>query len=290
MKLRLPGISVLHGRATMGSASTVETVRSNGHTRLRRSWPADEPWATLLIIHGLGEHSGRYERTGGLLADAGIHTSSFDLIGHGESAGARCHVDEFSEFLDEVEAEFAASRTAGIPAVMLGHSLGGLILLDYLTSGRPSPDLAVVSSPGLGGGKAWQRALAPILGRFLPKLAIPTAIGGDQLSRDPSVGEAYFADDLVATKTTASLGAELFAAGDRVRGRLESLTVPTLVIHGGADEVVPAAMSAPLTDLTVVERRLYPKLRHETLNEPEGPEIVAEIVAWMKEQVAPPAS
>ena len=271
----------------MSSASVETTVQSDGHTRLRRVWPADEPWATMLIVHGLAEHSGRYERTGRLLADAGIVTSSFDLVGHGASAGARCHVDEFSEFLDEVEAEFAASTIDGLPSVILGHSLGGLILLDYLTAGRPSPDFAVVSSPGLGGGKAWQRALAPILGRFLPKLAIPTAIGGEQLSRDPAVGEAYFADEMVATKTTASLGAELFAAGDRVRGRLESLSTPTLVIHGGADDVVPASMSAPLTDLPVVERRLYPKLRHETLNEPEGPEIVAEIIAWLKAQVAP---
>ena len=160
----------------MTTQSKVETVRIGRHSRLRRLWEADEPWATVLIVHGLGEHSGRYERTGGLLADAGLTTSSFDLFGHGASEGTRCHVDEFSDYLDEVEEELKESRRDGLPVVLLGHSLGGLIALDYLTSDRPHPDYAVISSPGLGGGKAWQRALAPKLGRFLPRFAIPTAI------------------------------------------------------------------------------------------------------------------
>ena len=200
-----------------------------------------------------------------------------------------CSVDEFSDYLDEVEEELKESRRDGLPVVLLGHSLGGLIALDYLTSDRPHPDYAVISSPGLGGGKAWQRALAPKLGRFLPRFAIPTAITAEQLSRDPAVGEAYFADPLVSRKTTARLGAELFAAGDRVRSNLAALSVPSLVIHGGADELVPAAVSAPLQDLPGVERRLYPKLRHESLNEPDGPEVVADIIDWLRAKVAAPA-
>jgi len=273
----------------MTEPSKVETVQIASHQRLRRTWQATEPWATVLIVHGLAEHSGRYERTGGLLAEAGLTVYSFDLCGHGSSAGDRCHVDQFSDYLDEVEEELAAVRVTGLPVVLLGHSLGGLIVLDYLTSDRPAPDFAVASAPGLGGGKAWQRALAPVLGRFVPKLGIPTAIAGEQLSRDPAVGEAYFADPLVSTKTTARLGAELFEAGNRVRRRLGNLSVPTLVIHGGADDVVPPSISAPLADLPGVERRLYPKLRHEPLNEPEGPEVVADIVGWLRSAVAGPS-
>jgi len=274
----------------MTTQSTVETTRIGDHSRLRRLWKAEEPWATVLIVHGLGEHSGRYERTGGLLAGAGITTSSFDLLGHGASEGTRCYVDEFSDYLDEVEEELDLSRRGGLPVVLLGHSLGGLIGLDYLTSGRPHPDYGVISAPALGGGKAWQRVLAPKLGRFLPRLAIPTEITAEQLSRDPAVGEAYFADPLVSQKTTARLGAELFAAGDRVRSNLGALSVPTLVIHGAADELVPAAVSAPLQDLPGVERRLYPKLRHESLNEPDGPEVVGDIIDWLRAKVAEPAA
>lgn len=265
--------------------STTQTIQVGGHTRLRRRWEAAEPWATVLIVHGLGEHSGRYERTGGLFADAGLTTSSFDLFGHGDSEGARCHVDTFSDYLDEVETELQLSSKDDLPVVLLGHSLGGLITLDYLTSGRLPPDYAIVSAPSLGGGKAWQRMIAPLLGRLFPKLSIPTAITGEQLSRDPAVGEAYFADPLVSQTASTRLGAELFATGDRVRANLDKLTVPMLVIHGGADELVPPAVSAVLHDLPGVERRLYPKLRHEVLNEPEGPEVVADMVEWLRAAV-----
>jgi alpha-beta hydrolase superfamily lysophospholipase len=219
------------------------------------------------------------------MAGAGVAVSSFDLVGHGASDGRRAYIERFSDYLDEVEQELSASRREGIPAVLFGHSLGGLIVLDYLSSGRPRPNCAVVSAPALGGGKAWQRALAPVLSRLLPKLAIPTEITGDQLSRDPAVGEQYFADPLVLRKATTRLGAELFAAGDRVRSNLGRLEVPTLVIHGGADTLVPASTSAPLADLPTVERRLYPKLRHETQNEPEGPEVTQEIVEWLRKAV-----
>lgn len=270
----------------MTGHSTTQTIQIGDHTRLRRRWESADPWATVLIVHGLGEHSGRYERTGGLLAEAGLTASSFDLIGHGESEGPRCHVDTFTDFLDEVEMELELSREDGLPVILLGHSLGGLITLDYLTSARPAPDYAVVSAPGLGGGKAWQRILAPLLARFFPKLAIPTTISGEQLSRDPGVGEAYFADPLVSEKATTQLGAELFTAGDRVRANLSKLSVPTLVIHGGSDELVPPALSAVLHDLPGVERRLYPKLRHESLNEPEGPEVVGDIVEWLRAAVS----
>lgn len=266
----------------MTDQSTTQTIQVGDHTRLRRRWEAAEPWATVLVVHGLGEHSGRYERTGSLLAAAGLTTSSFDLFGHGDSAGDRSHVDTFSDYLDEVEMELQLARQGDLPVVMLGHSLGGLITLDYLTSGRPAPDYAIVSAPSLGGGKAWQRMIAPLLGRLFPKLAIPTAFTGEQLSRDPAVGEAYFADPLVSRKATTRLGAELFATGDRVRANLDKLSVPMLVIHGGADELVPPAVSAVLHDLPGVDRRLYPKLRHEALNEPEGPEVVADMVEWLR--------
>ena len=270
----------------MPELSTTDLATIAGRGRLRRRWEANEPWANLLIIHGLGEHSGRYERAGGLLAEAGVEVTSFDLVGHGASGGARGYVDSFSDYLDETEQELSMVRQGGTPLVLFGHSLGGLIVLDYLTSGKPSPDYAIVSAPGLGGGKAWQRALAPPLAKLLPKLPTPTAIRGEQLSRDPEVGKAYFADPLVLTKVSARLGAELFAAGDRVRANLDNLSVPTLVFHGGADDIVPPALSAPLGDLPTVERTLYPRCRHESLNEPEGPEIVADMIEWLRERVS----
>jgi alpha-beta hydrolase superfamily lysophospholipase len=132
----------------------------------------------------------------------------------------------------------------------------------------------------------WQRILAPALGVVAPTVVIANAISGDQLARDPAVGIAYFADPLVQPRSTARLGAQLFGAMKRARRQLGLLKIPTLVVHGGADTLVPTAGSEPLAALPGVERRILPNLRHESLNEPEGPEVVAGIIAWMRAQVS----
>jgi alpha-beta hydrolase superfamily lysophospholipase len=167
----------------------------------------------------------------------------------------------------------------------MGHSLGGNLCLGYVLSGRPEPDLLVLSAPALGGGAAWQKALAPIIARLAPKLEIPNSLKGDQLSRDPAVGEAYFADPLVYTKTTTTLGASLFNEMSVLRAGMAGLGVPTLVLQGGEDTIVPPQSTAPLGELAGVERKLYPELRHEILNEPEGPEVVADIVDWIEARI-----
>lgn len=251
-------------------------------SQLIRTWtPVSEPRAEVVLVHGLGEHSGRYERTGSILAEAGLAVRAPDLIGCGATGGRRGHIDDWIQFLDQVEGHLAAARATGRPLVLLGHSMGGLIALEYALSERPAPDLLVLSAPALGGGAAWQRVAAPIVAKILPKTAVPNAISGDQLSRDPAVGAAYFADPLVHTSSTTRLGAELFAAIDRTRSASSRLDIPTFLVHGGADTIVPAASTVELGTQPGVERRLHPRLRHETFNEPEGPEVVGEIVEWI---------
>ncbi len=163
----------------------------------------------------------------------------------------------------------------------MGHSMGGLIALDYALAERPHPDLLVLSSPLLAGGKAWQISLVPRLARLFPKLRLPLKINGDQLSRDPRVGEIYFKDPLVLTKATVRLGASILAAQKRVLNALEGLVIPTFVIHGGEDDLVLTMCSQALSPISCVVRRVFPDLRHEALNEPEGPEVVAEIIDWI---------
>jgi alpha-beta hydrolase superfamily lysophospholipase len=254
---------------------------------VRRWEPAAEPWARVLLLHGIGEHSGRYQRTGKLLSDAGLEVEAFDLRGHGLSGGRRVYVRAWDDFLDDVEIRLRALRRQGGPVVLFGHSMGALIALTYSCSARPAPDLLVLSAPPLAATvPGWQRALAPILGRVAPTVVLSNPISGDQLARDPAVGVAYFDDPLVQPRSTARLGAQLFAAMKRGRSELARLNVPTLVIHGGADTLVPTAVSEPLAGIPGVERRVLPDLRHETLNEPEGPEIVAQIVVWLRAHVA----
>jgi alpha-beta hydrolase superfamily lysophospholipase len=270
----------------MGHAATAD-----GTDLLLRHWPVlgTASWASVLLVHGLGEHSARYEHVGDRLAAAGLDVHAFDQRGNGGSGGRRGHVDRWSQFHDDLEERLQAVRAAaaGRPVVLYGHSMGGLVVLGYLLGDRPRPDLVVVTSPGLDSTlAAWKQALAPILGRILPTLAVPNGIDGTTLSRDPRVAEKVAADPGCTRASTARLGAEAFAEQARVRHEYRGLTLPTLVLHGLDDWLVPAVASEILGTLPNVERRTYPGLRHELHNEPEGPAILDEVIAWLRERGA----
>ena len=252
---------------------------ADGEKMLVRHWPEPEMRvADLLVVHGLNEHSGRYEHLGAAFAEAGFRVTSFDLPGHGRTGGHRAYVEEFDHFLDVID----RLRPDSGPFVLYGHSMGGLIAAKYALDRIP-PDVLLLSAPALdANAPAWQKKGAPLLGRLLPKLPMPVPFDSTDLSHDPKVGEAYDADPLVHDKITARLGAEMLAAGQEVQASVESLTMPTMVVHGGADTMVPARFSAILGDAPNVTRKLYPKLKHECHNEPEGPEVIQEMIAFAK--------
>ncbi len=254
----------------------------HGENMLVRQWPAPEASkGTVVIVHGLAEHSGRYEHVGAAFAEAGFTVASFDLPGHGGTAGTRAFVEDFNLYLEAIE----LLRPAEGPFIVYGHSMGGLIAVKFALDRIP-PDLLVLSAPAIdGNAPAWQRKAAPILSRLLPKVALANPWKTDAISRDQSVIDAYNSDPLVTNKTTTRLGGEIFAAMEEVQGSLDSLTVPTFVVHGGSDTIVPARYSAALGELPNVTRKLYPKLRHECHNEPEGPEVLADIVEFMTANV-----
>lgn len=253
-------------------------------TELIREWrPESEAKGTVVLVHGLAEHTGRYERVGKLFAESGFNVVAPDLFGFGKSGGERADVNDWADYLDQVGRLVEA---ADRPVILVGHSMGGLVATSYALGDRPQPDLLVLSAPAIGGGAGWQKALAPVLARLAPRMTIPNNLKGEQLSRDPEVGEAYFSDPLMVFKTTARLGNHLFASQAAAAHRLDELSMPTLVMHGGSDTIVPPASTAVLGELDGVERRLYPKLRHEILNEPEGPQLVAEIIEWIQDELA----
>lgn len=268
-------------------ASTIEIgVTREGITQLTRRWEAADPWASMLIVHGIAEHSGRYEATGQRLADAGIECWSFDMVGFGGSGGHRGFIETWSMHLAHILDQLAPVFGSGRPTVLLGHSLGGLAVASYALSRHRQTDYVVLSAPALDSTTPqWQRALAPVMARILPRLRIPNLLKAEQLSRDPAVGERYFADPLVYTNTTAQLGHIIFEEMERVRDRLSSYSARTLVIHGGKDTIVPPAATVPLGELSSVDRREYAHMHHELFNEPEGPEVVDDVVAWVRAQV-----
>lgn len=252
-------------------------------TQLVRSWVAAgiTPEAAVVLVHGMSDHTGRYERLGGRLASEGFAVRGVDLVGWGGTGGRRGHVQDWVHYLDQVEVMMGESDPNGGGRILFGHSMGGLVALEYALSERPGPDLLVLSAPALKGGATWQRRLAAALGLVIPVLSIPTGISGDQLSRDAAVADAYFQDPLVHTAATTRFGRLFFQAMDRTRAAASRLTVPTLVLHGGEDSIVPPGCTVELGSLPAVERRFYRHLRHEILNEPEGPEIVTEVIDWI---------
>lgn len=272
---------------------------TDGTDLLVRHWPTDEaeagggsagsPWASVLLVHGLGEHSGRYEHVGDQMAGAGLDVHAYDHRGNGGSGGRRGHVDRWEQYHDDLAQQLGAVRAAAAtrPVALYGHSMGGLVALGYLLTDRPKPDLVVLSSPGLDSTLAsWKKTLAPTLSRIVPTLAVPNGIDGSTLSRDPAVAAKVSADPLAAKASTTRFGAEALAEQARVRRDYGGLTLPTLVLHGLDDGLVPAQASEILGALPNVERRTYPGLRHELHNEPEGPAIIGEIIGWIRARVS----
>ena len=260
---------------------------ADGITQLRRRWAVNAPSAAIQLVHGIGEHSGRYGHVGSFFAERGYDVAMFDNRGFGESGGKRGHVDSFSVFLDDIEEGLAGRRQLGAPTVLFGHSLGGLMSAAYLVSDRPQPDLAILSAPALAAEvPLWQKVAAPILGRFAPKFFVASEIDGVGLSRDTEVQKAYVADPLLVAGATAGLGQQVFTAMKQTNANLQKLSVPTYVFHGDEDPVVPQAASLPLRDLANVDYRSWPGLRHECLNEPEREEVMSEIHDWLRSKLA----
>jgi len=269
----------------MTSAEIDYGTTRDGLVQLRRRWnPEGAPRAAVLLIHGKGEHSGRYQRTGALLAEAGFLVVSIDNRGFGASGGRRGHVASFSHYLNDVEDQMVQLRELDLPLMLMGHSLGGLIVTSYCLDQRPAPDALVAIGPALSVDlRPSQRVLqllGPVIRRMKPHYEIVEEWDPTQFAEDPQVGEAFFHDPLRVAPATISMAMESLAAMTKVRSVLSSLSVPTLCLHGGRDRIVPSSASEGLDGLGGVTRIVYPELGHEVLNEPAGPGIVSEIVAW----------
>jgi len=273
----------------MSSASRIDYgTNRKGNRQTRRQWLTEgPPRALILMIHGIAEHSGRYEAVGAQFAAAGIGAIGIDQRGHGTTEGTKGHVEKFQGFLDDVEDQLTQMRALGVPVVLLGHSMGGLVATAYAVSDRPAPDLLVLSGPALGTDlPGWQQTAVSKLSQLSPKLFVGPPFDTEVLSRDPDVGKAYNADPLVKPGGSANLLAELFSTMHATAAAVDQLSIPTLCLHGGDDELVPTEASQVLEGVGGVERRVLSNLRHEIFNEPEGPEVVQSVIDWINTNLA----
>jgi len=267
-------------------AKTDHGTTRDGLIQFRRRWrPVGPSRAAILLLHGIREHTGRYEHVGDHLAEAGFDVVGIDHRGHGQSGGRRAHVDDWKEFLDDVEDQLAELRTLELPVVMLGHSMGGLMAVSYCLDGRPLPDLAVVSGPALGVEMSRQQRLfgmvGPLVRRLSPAFEIREEFDPAVFASDISVGERFRDDPLRVELITVGIAMELLDALEDANRKLDSLEVPTLCLHGSNDKLVPVGSSEPLATVAGADRIVYDGLGHEIFNESSGPEIVDEAIRWI---------
>lgn len=272
---------------------TTETITSKSGMKLfTQSWLPESPTAVVLIVHGLAEHSGRYQYVAEQFGNHGFGVYSFDLVGHGKSEGDRAYVESFDRLAEDVEQMIGRVKLAHpkMPFFLLGHSMGGALVC-YLTALRP-PKMngLITSAPAIRPGSDVSPMLikvAPVLGRLLPKLKT-TEIGSHTISRDPAVVKDYETDPLNSRGgMRARTGSEILRAGDVVFANIPKFDMPLLMLHGTGDELVDVDGTmqlnaiVPSRDKTM---KLYDGLYHEILNEPERDEVIGDIVGWMRER------
>jgi len=252
--------------------------------RFYRDWPAETPKAVVALIHGLAEHSGRYEHVAARLNAAGYTVVAGDVTGHGRSPGWPGGVGSLDDWVADADAivERARGDSSGRPVFLLGHSLGSLIAVPYVARGG-GKDLAglVLSSIAVLAGTALLESMGDPEGQGIPSTA---------LSRDPEVQRAYdedplvFADRVPPEATAASLEAaiESYQAAPEI-------TLPILVFHGTDDGIADPEGAKDFFDrLGSADKHweLYDGLRHETMNEPEQDRVLDDLVAWLDAHVA----
>jgi alpha-beta hydrolase superfamily lysophospholipase len=164
--------------------------------------------------------------------------------------------------------------------------MGGLIAALFAMSDRQQPDFLVLSAPSIDAKvPAAKAALARLLVRIAPRLAVSNGLKGEQLSHDPEVGKRYFDDPLMVHKTTVRLGFELMEAMERAQGKLHSISQPVLVIHGSEDTIVDPRFTEPVGSLPNAQRVVFDGLRHETFNEDGGSVAVGAVSDWIEARI-----
>jgi alpha-beta hydrolase superfamily lysophospholipase len=258
----------------------------------RRAWLPEAPSRAVLVVHGFAEHSGRYEALGAWLGERNCAVHAYDLRGHGRSEGRRGFVERFEHFLDDLDRmhAFVTAEHSELPLIVIGHSMGGLIVATWLRERHPDVAAGVLSGPGLALGDAmphWQLYLARLVRPIAGGLSVPANLPLDGLCTDSEVIRRYEEDPLIFNRITLSLAVEMFAAAERSVEGGSDVRVPVLLLHGNDDPICDPEGSrrfhASLAD-PASELRLYPGLRHEIFNEPEAERVYADALEWLEKR------
>lgn len=259
-----------------------------------RHWRANEPVrAVILMSHGLGEHGARYQGFAEFFAAKGISVVAPDHLGHGASPGDRSHVLSFNDYLQPLDElrELIAAWYPGVPCILVGHSLGGLIAARYLLDHQNQFSAAALSGAALQAAEppsAFSMFLARLFSRWLPKMGM-LQLDATQISRDPQVVQDYLDDPLVHKgKASARLVVELFNTMERVERDQDKITLPVFIMHGSADAMTTTAGSeAYYRGISSSDKslKIYDGLYHEIFNEPERLQVLGDLAEWVEARI-----
>ncbi len=251
--------------------------------------PDGAPRAIIAIVHGFGEHSGRYPNVVNYFVPRGYAIYGFDHRGHGRSPGKRGHINAWSEYRDDVRAflQLVAAQEPSRPVILLGHSLGGLIALEYVLRDPAGLRGVIASGPLLvqPGVSPALIAMAKILSRIAPGTAIKTGLDASTISRDPAVVKAYQTDPLVHSFATPRFSTEMTAAQNWTNAHAADLKLPLLLIVGSEDKLVPPAGGRKFFEaVTFADKQKldYQGAYHETHNDIIAPQVMADVERWLE--------
>lgn len=259
-----------------------------------QAWlPEGNVKAVLLVIHGLGEHCGRYMNVVNHFVPLGYAVYGLDHIGHGKSEGMREFVERFEDYPNTltIYCNMVKGWQTGKPVFLLGHSMGGLLASYYLLDHQANFRGAVISAPSIKVSDSISQAtitIGKILSVLAPKAGLLT-LDANGVSRDPEVVTAYVSDPLVFHgKTPARLAAELLKAMLRVTAEVDKITLPFIVVQGGEDKLVDPAGAQMLYDKASSKDKtikVYEGLYHEVFNEPERARVLKDVETWLAAHV-----
>ena len=240
-------------------------------TRLQLyTWPGEARRGTVLIVHGLGEHAGRYAHVAAWLAERGFATLAYDHRGHGRSDGKRGVVPSVDALLEDLGTVVAALRPKEGRFILLGHSMGGAVTAEFVARRIRSADAVILSSPALRARlSVVQRAQLAVGLALMPSLALSNGLDVTGIAHDPAIVQAYVNDPLVHDRVSARLAKSIIDSGDVVLTAAAKWSTPTLLVYSGSDRLVDAAGSdafAASAPREVVESKRFAALYHEILN------------------------
>lgn len=253
--------------------------------------PGDNTRAGVILVHGIGEHTGRYTRWVKKFSEKGIAFVGVDLPGHGRSDGKRGYIKNYrvtAEMLDIIIGQYRKTFP-GIPVFLYGHSLGGGIVIQYLIESNPPVNGAILSSPFLR--LAFEPArikivIANIMKRIMPSLIQPSGLNPKHLSHDQKVVDDYVSDPLVHDKISVSLYHSAMTAAALAFAKASEIRTPILVIHGSDDLLTSADGSLELASKSdKITLKIFEGGYHELHNEPIKDNVFTEIMAWMDKHI-----